>query len=66
MIAKPIGTQPGLSAMKFCYAPYKFVYDMYFPVLIQVYSKDDANEVFQFPVSVVINKNMPREAANSS
>lgn len=64
MVANPIGTQPGLSAMKFCYAPYKFVYDMYFPVLIQVYD-ESIREVFQFPMAVVINKNVPREALSA-
>ena len=62
MVAEPVGTQPGLTTMRFCYTPYKFVYDVYFPVLIQVFNKNNAQEVFQFPVSVVINKNMAREA----
>jgi hypothetical protein len=62
MIANPVGTQEGLGIMGFCYVPYKFVYDVYFPVLIQVYSKN-AQEVFQFPIGVVINKNSPRESA---
>jgi hypothetical protein len=65
MIANPVGNQPGLSAMGFCYVPYKFVYDVYFPVLIQVYNPSDATEVFQFPVAVVLNKNVPREALDS-
>lgn len=64
MIANPIGTQQGLTSMGFCYAPYKFVYDMFFPVLIQV-SNADYSEVFQFPVAVVIDKNFPREALDS-
>ncbi len=62
MTAKPLGSQPGLSAMGFCYAPYKFVYDMSFPVLVQIYNSD-AKEIFQFPVAVVINKNVPRISA---
>ena len=62
MIANPVGTQEGLGIMGFCYVPYKFVYDAYLPVLIQVFSKD-SQEVFQFPVGVVINKNNPREPA---
>jgi hypothetical protein len=61
MMANPVGTQEGLGIMGFCYVPYKFVYDIYFPVLIQVYSKN-AQEVFQFPIGVVINKNSPRES----
>lgn len=64
MIAKPIGTQKGLAAMGFCYAPYKFVYDMYFPVLIQILSSDGQN-VFQFPIALVINKNNPKESLPS-
>lgn len=64
MIANPVGTQPGLSAMGFCYAPYKFVYDMYFPIMIQIYNSD-ASEMFQFPVAIVISKNNAREALPS-
>ena len=64
MVANPIGNQPGLSAMGFCYVPYKFVYDLYFPVMIQVYNSD-ASELFQFPVAVVINKNVARESQQS-
>ena len=59
MVAEPVGNQEGLGIMGFCYAPYHFVYDLHFPVLIQVY---DGTEVFQFPVVVVIDKNMPRNA----
>ncbi|MEK6885813.1 MAG: hypothetical protein AABX17_02510 [Nanoarchaeota archaeon] len=62
MIAEPVGTQPGLNVMGFCYTPYKFVYDVYFPVLIQVFNKNNAQEIFQFPVSIVISKNTAREA----
>lgn len=66
MIASPVGTQAGLGALGFCYIPYKFVYDMYFPVLIQISNPNDASEIFQFPMAVVINKNMPRDAVVSS
>jgi len=62
MTAEPIGTQAGLGVLGFCYAPYKFVYDMYFPVLVQIYNPDSAEEIFQFPMAVVINKNVPRDA----
>ncbi len=65
MIANPIGTQPGLNAMGFCYTPYKFVYDLYFPVLIQVYDPNDASQIFQLPVAVVISKNAVRHAEAS-
>ena len=58
LIAKPVGDNPGMSAMGFCYVPYHFVYDMKYPVLMQVYIEE---EIFQFPVAVVILGNMPRE-----
>lgn len=61
MIASPVGNQPGLNAMGFCYIPYKFVYDMYFPVLIQITSSN-GDEIFQFPISVVISKNAVRQS----
>lgn len=59
MIANPIGNQAGLGAMGFCYAPYHFVYDLSFPVMIQIL---DGNEIFQFPIAVIIDNNVPREA----
>ncbi len=59
LIAKPIGMQQGLGVLGFCYVPYHFVYDMAYPVLIQIY---DAEEMFQFPLAVVIQGNQPREA----
>ena len=58
-IVKPIGTQPGLSALGFCYVPYHLIYDISFPVMIQFY---DNEEFFQFPVSVIIDNSQPREA----
>ena len=60
--ADPIGIQPGLEILSFagfCYVPYHFVYDLYFPVLIQLTKE---NELFQFPVLVVIDKNIPRSS----
>src|SRR3989344_3259074 len=62
MVAKTIGTQSGLGVMGFCYAPYHFVYDVSFPVMIQIYNDE---EIFQFPVAVIIDKNMPRKAVFS-
>ncbi|MBU0760282.1 MAG: hypothetical protein KJ600_05155 [Nanoarchaeota archaeon] len=59
MIAEAMGTQEGMGAMGFCYVPYHFVYDVSFPALIQIF---DTEELFQFPVVVVIDKNMPRNA----
>ena len=59
LIAEPVGLQQGMGIIGFCYVPYHFVYDIYYPVLIQVY---DNNELFQFPVAVVIDKSVPRQA----
>jgi len=59
LIAKPTGNQPGMAALGFCYVPYHFVYNINYPILIQIY---DENEVFQFPMAVVIKGNKPREA----
>jgi len=62
LVAEPVGLQDGLSVLGFCYVPYHFVYDIDFPVLIQFY---DEQEIFQFPVSVVIDKSQAREALPS-
>lgn len=62
MEADPIGKQEGLgilSAIGFCYVPYHFVYDVSFPVLVQISSED---EIFQFPMLVVIDKSQARNA----
>lgn len=59
MIAGPIGNQEGLGVIGFCYVPYHFVYDVNFPVLIQI---SDGFEIFQFPVAVVLEGNQPRDA----
>jgi hypothetical protein len=57
--ADPIGLQEGMGMLGFCYIPYHFVYDFAYPVMIQLYS---GNEMFQFPVVVLIDKNNPRVA----
>jgi len=57
LISDPIGTQEGLGILGFCYVPYHFVYDLAYPVMIQLY---DDNEIFQYPVVVYVNKNRPR------
>lgn len=62
MIASPVGTQEGLGVMGFCYSPYHFVYDMSFPVLIQIYNN---GEIFQFPFVAIIDKNVVRDATFS-
>lgn len=59
MVAEPVGNKEGLGIMGFCYVPYHYVYDIAFPVMIQVY---DSEEIFQFPIVVIIDKNQPRNA----
>ena len=61
--ADPIGTQESLCSLGFCIIPYHFVYDAYFPVLIQVSS---GTEIFQFPVLVVIEKMSARNTSNDT
>ena len=63
LIASPVGNQAGLGILGFCYAPYHFVYNIKYPVLIQV---QDGEEIFQFPVAVVLQGNKPREALDTS
>lgn len=62
MIAEPVGNQKGLGAMGFCYVPYHFLYDLRFPVMVQLY---DEQEVFQFPIVVIVDKNAPRSALST-
>ncbi|MAE49746.1 hypothetical protein CMI48_02870 [Candidatus Pacearchaeota archaeon] len=59
MVAEPLGAEQGLGAFGFCYVPYHFVYDLLFPVLIQV---GEGEELFQFPVVVVIDNNVARNS----
>ena len=49
--------------MGFCYVPYHFVYNVKYPVLVQVYSGD---EIFQFPMTVIIQNNNPRQSLNAT
>jgi hypothetical protein len=65
LIAKPIGNQQGLGILGFCYVPYHFVYNMNYPILIQI-SDSNSGEIFQFPVAIVIKDNLPRESLGSS
>ncbi|MDD5012202.1 MAG: hypothetical protein PHQ66_00950 [Candidatus Nanoarchaeia archaeon] len=58
LIANPVGNQQGLGILGFCYVPYHFVYNVKYPVLVQVYNGD---EIFQFPVAVLVQGNKPRE-----
>ena len=59
LLATPVGTQQGLGVLGFCYVPYHFVYNIKYPVLVQV---SDGDETFQFPVAVVIQGNKPRQS----
>ena len=59
MRAYPIGNQQGLGIIGFCFIPYHFVYDLSFPVLVQVTS---GTEIFQFPILIVIDKMIPQKA----
>ncbi len=59
LLANPVGNQPGLGILGFCYIPYHFVYNVKYPVLVQV---SNGNEIFQFPVAVVVQNNKPRKA----
>ncbi|MBP7708322.1 hypothetical protein KA107_01445 [Candidatus Pacearchaeota archaeon] len=61
-VVQPVGNQPGMGMLGMCFVPYNFVYDVSFPVMIQMYSN---TELFQFPMSVLINHNQMREALNS-
>ncbi|MBU0894089.1 MAG: hypothetical protein KKF48_04325 [Nanoarchaeota archaeon] len=63
LISNPIGNQPGIGILGFCYVPYHFVYNVRYPVLIQV---SEADEVFQFPVAIVLQGNVPRQALDVS
>ena len=59
--ADPVGLQEGLGMLGFCYVPYHFVYDLGYPVLIQIYYND---ELFEFPFAVVVDKNKPKDSGN--
>ena len=63
LVAKPVGTQKGLGILGFCYVPYHFVYNVKYPVLVQLTRND---EIFQFPLSIVIERNLPKGAANEN
>lgn len=59
IVAEPVGNQEGLGVMGFCYVPYHFVYDVAVPVMVQV---GDGLEIFQFPIVMLIDNNLPRSA----
>src|SRR3989344_2595737 len=69
LISIPVGNQPGIGILGFCYVPYHFVYSVKYPVLIQVYSEglsSPENEIFQFPMAVVLQNNNPRESLDAT
>lgn len=63
MTANPVGNQQGMGILGFCYVPYHFVYSLRYPVLVQVISGSAANEIFQFPVAVIIDRNQARNVS---
>lgn len=63
LIANPAGPQQAMGIIGLCYVAYHFVYDVKYPVLIQVYEGD---EIFQFPMAVIIDNNQPRESLKTS
>lgn len=63
LVANPVGNQPGMGILGFCYVPYHFIYNMNYPIMVQVY---DGEEIFQFPLAIVIQGNNPREPLSGS
>jgi hypothetical protein len=63
LMAEPIGNQAGMGVLGFCYVTYHFVYNLKYPILVQVVSGE---EIFQFPVAVVILGNTPRKPLSGS
>jgi hypothetical protein len=59
VVAEPVGNEAGLGVMGFCYIPYHYIYDVSFPVMVQIH---EGTELFQFPMAVIIDKNQPRQA----
>lgn len=62
MISKPMGNEAGIGMLGFCYVPYHYVYDIKYPVMIQLRKGE---ELFQFPFAVVIEGNNPRKSLNA-
>jgi len=61
LTANPVGNQPGLGILGFCYVPYHFVYNLKYSVLVQIQDKT-TQEIFQFPMAVVIQGNQARKS----
>ncbi len=55
LLANPVGMQEGLGILGFCYVPYHFVYNLKYPLLVQLIQDD---ETFQFPLSIIIEGNV--------
>jgi len=58
-VVEPVGLQPGMNVLGFCFVEYQLIYDVMFPVLIQIH---DDEEFFQFPVVVMIERNQVRNS----
>ncbi len=56
--AEPVGLQEGMAMLGFCFVEYQLIYDVAFPVLVQIY---DEKESFQFPVVVMVERNQVRK-----
>jgi len=52
--AEPVGLQEGMAILGFCFVEYELIYDVVFPVLVQIY---DEKESFQFPVIIHLRRN---------
>src|SRR3990167_3527875 len=64
LVARPLGAnQQGLGILGFCYVPYHYVYDIKYPILVQIFLDD---EIFQFPLAVIVQGNNPRKALETS
>jgi len=63
LLAKPVGMQEGLGILGFCYVPYHFVYNLKYPLLVQLTQND---ETFQFPLSIIIEGNVANNTALGS
>lgn len=59
-VVEPVGLQPGMNVLGFCFVEYQLIYDVMFPVLVQIH---DDEEFFQFPVVVMIERNRVRNSS---
>ena len=63
LVSKPVGTQQGLGILGFCYVPYHFVYNVKYPVLVQLTRND---ETFQFPLAIILEGNVAKKSTSFS